>query len=102
MAVLHWRRPRREQGQGPGNPAPTVLRKYGRRLLPPVKHFVVFRVSWNGGITAGPKSESAGVCLYARDCTWQAFSEISSHPTRRATAISQVEDSEFAARLRLF
>lgn len=54
--------------------------KYGRRLLPTVKHFVVLGVSWKGGITIETQSESVGVCLYARDCTWQALAEISSHP----------------------
>lgn len=56
--------------------------KYGRRLLPTVKHFVVLGVSWKGGITAHTQTESAGVCLYARDCTWQGLSDISSHPCR--------------------
>lgn len=54
--------------------------KYGRRVLPTVKHFVVLGVSWKGGITAQAQSESAGVCLYARDSTWLALSGISSHP----------------------
>lgn len=54
--------------------------KYGPRLLPTVKHFVVLGVSWKGGITTETQSESVGVCLYARDCTWQALTEISSHP----------------------
>jgi hypothetical protein len=54
--------------------------KYGRPLLPIVKHFVVLGVSWKGGITNRTQSEAAGVCLYARDCTWHALSGISSHP----------------------
>jgi hypothetical protein len=54
--------------------------KYGPRLLPTVRHFVVLGVSWKGGITTQVQSESAGVCLYARDCTWRAVAEVSSHP----------------------
>lgn len=54
--------------------------KYGRRLLPTVKHFVVLGVSWKGGITTEAHSEAADVRLYARDCTRQALAEISSHP----------------------
>jgi hypothetical protein len=54
--------------------------KYGTRLLPTVKHFVVLGVSWKGGITTQAQSELAGVCLYARDCTWRELAEISSHP----------------------
>jgi hypothetical protein len=54
--------------------------KYGLRLLPTVKHFVVLGVSWKGGLTTHAQSESSGVCLYARDCTWEALAEVSSHP----------------------
>src|SRR5262245_32123710 len=54
--------------------------KYGRRILPTVKHFVVLGVSWKGGVTAAAQTESAGVRLYARDSTWQTLSDLSSHP----------------------
>jgi hypothetical protein len=54
--------------------------KYGRRLLPAVKHFVVLGVSWKGGVTAEAHTESDGVSLYARDLTWHSMSEITSHP----------------------
>ena len=54
--------------------------KYGRRLLPSVRHFVVLGVSWKGGVTVDAQSESDGVGLYSRDTTWQAVSAIASHP----------------------
>jgi hypothetical protein len=54
--------------------------KYGRRLLPHVRHFVVLGMSWQGGITTNTQTEADGVALYARDSTWQAVSEIPSHP----------------------
>jgi hypothetical protein len=56
--------------------------KYGRRLLPTVEHFVVLGVSRKGGVTASAQSESAGVCLYVRDTTWNVLSGIPSHPCR--------------------
>jgi hypothetical protein len=54
--------------------------KYGRRVLPAVRHFVVLGVSWNGRMIADAKTESDGVALYARDTTWKRLSEIRSHP----------------------
>jgi hypothetical protein len=54
--------------------------KYGRRMLPGARHFVVLGVSWKGGITADAQTESDGVNLYTRDSTWSAVWEISSHP----------------------
>ena len=54
--------------------------KYGRRLLPSVRHFVVLGVSWKGGVAVDAQSESDGVGLYARDTTWQSVSASASHP----------------------
>ena len=54
--------------------------KYGSRLLRTVKHFVVLGVSWHGGIAAPTQTESAGVCLYVKDTTWEVLSGFSSHP----------------------
>lgn len=54
--------------------------KYGPRLLPTVKHFVVLAVSWKGGITTSAQSESAGVWLYLKDSTSDELSELPSHP----------------------
>ena len=71
---------------------------YGRRLLPTVRHFVVLGVSWRGGITPRVESDSAGVCLYARDFTWAALSEMPSHPCRdelRRYLDWKVEHSKF-------
>jgi hypothetical protein len=56
--------------------------KYGRRLLPGVRHFVVLGVSWKGGITADAHTEADGVGLYARDATWHQLSTIPSHPCK--------------------
>src|SRR5262245_56565725 len=46
--------------------------KYGPRLLPTVKHFVVLGVSWKGAFPTNTQRESSGVCLYARDGTCRA------------------------------
>jgi hypothetical protein len=46
MALLGWRRPGREPGQGPGDAASRVLRGVRPAPLPTVKHFVVLGVSW--------------------------------------------------------
>lgn len=54
--------------------------KYGRRLLPRVKHFVVLGVSWKGAITVAAETVSDGVSLYVRDATWDAISTLPSHP----------------------
>jgi hypothetical protein len=54
--------------------------KYGRRVLPTVRQFVVLAVSWSGGVVSDAYGEADGVGLYTRDATWRDLVEIRSHP----------------------
>ena len=54
--------------------------KYGRRLLPDVKRFVVLGISWKGGMLSQADTETDGVALHLRDSTWEALASIDSHP----------------------
>lgn len=54
--------------------------KYGRRLLPDVRQFVVVGISWEGGMLPRSDAEEEGVGLHARDTTWEAVASIQSHP----------------------
>lgn len=54
--------------------------KYGRRLLPDVRRFVVLGVSWKGTMVPHADSEVDGVSLHVRDTTWEALAGITSHP----------------------
>ena len=54
--------------------------KYGRRLLPGVRRFVVLAVSPKGGITPRADSEIDGATLHLREATWEAIADITSHP----------------------
>jgi len=56
--------------------------KYGHRLLPTVRRFVVLGVSWNGGMIASADTEAEGVFLHGRDRTWKGLAAVtSSHPS---------------------
>jgi hypothetical protein len=55
--------------------------KYGRRLLPDVKRFVVLGVSWKGGLLPNADTEAEGVTLHARDVTWETVVGLGSHPS---------------------
>ena len=54
--------------------------KYGRRILPEVKHFVVLGVSWRGGLIQRRDSDAEGVALHSRDITWDQIAAVDSHP----------------------
>jgi hypothetical protein len=54
--------------------------KYGRKLLPNVRRFVVLGVSWKGGLVPRADTEAEGVMLHSRDVTWEAVVGLGSHP----------------------
>jgi hypothetical protein len=54
--------------------------KYGQRLLPATRHFVVLGVSKDGGLVSRVDTEIEGVHLSARDITWHSIASIESHP----------------------
>jgi len=54
--------------------------KYGRRLLPSCRHFVILGVSPKGGIAPNITTETEGVQIWSRDTTWEAISRLDSHP----------------------
>lgn len=54
--------------------------KYGARLLPSVRHFVVLAVSWRGDIAPRTDTEVDGIALHVRDTTWEVLVGIPSHP----------------------
>lgn len=54
--------------------------KYGPRLLPGVRKFVVLGVSWNGHIAPRTDTETDGVTLHVRDATWESVVDLPSHP----------------------
>jgi len=54
--------------------------KYGRRLLPDVRRFVVLAVSWQGSLVPEVDSDADGVRLHLRDTTWERLANIESHP----------------------
>lgn len=54
--------------------------KYGSRLLPGVRHFVVLAVSWRGNIAPCADTEVGRIALHVRDTTWDALAGIRSHP----------------------
>ena len=56
--------------------------KYGPRLLPTVRTFVVLGISWHGGLVPRADTEADGVGLHARDITWDALAGVASHPCR--------------------
>jgi hypothetical protein len=54
--------------------------KYGRRLLPEARHFVVLAVSWKGELARRVDSAIEAVALHLRDVTWEQLTQIQSHP----------------------
>jgi len=56
--------------------------KYGRRLLPGYKAFVVVGVSLSGGLVTPMSTDADGVELRTADLTWEALCSMESHPLR--------------------
>ena len=54
--------------------------KYGRRLLPKCRRFVVLGVSLNSGIIPKGDTTADGVAIHGRDTTWDAIIGLDSHP----------------------
>jgi hypothetical protein len=54
--------------------------KYGRRLLPGCRQFVVLGVSRHGGMVPEVEAEAEGVTLCTRDTTWGALAGLDEHP----------------------
>jgi len=54
--------------------------KYGRKLLPDVKQFVVLGISWKGGLLTNENAAADGVALHSRDITWDQIARLKSHP----------------------
>jgi hypothetical protein len=54
--------------------------KYGRRLLPNCRRFVVMGVSLDGGMVANADNEADGVLLHTRDLTWKSLVSLDEHP----------------------
>lgn len=54
--------------------------KYGRRLLPTCRRFVVLGVSLNGGMVPRGDTTADGVTIHGRDTTWDAVIGLDSHP----------------------
>jgi hypothetical protein len=54
--------------------------KYGRRLLPSCKQFIVLGVSMKGGMIPNADADAAGVTIRSRDTTWDSLTSLSSHP----------------------
>jgi hypothetical protein len=57
--------------------------KYGRRLLPTCRRFVVLGVSPEGGMVPHGDTTADGVTLHGRDTTWEAVIGLDSHPLRQ-------------------
>jgi hypothetical protein len=56
--------------------------KYGRRLLPGCKAFVVVGVSLGGGLVTPMATDVDGVELRTADLTWETLCSMESHPLR--------------------
>jgi hypothetical protein len=54
--------------------------KYGSRLLPSIRRFVVLGVSWKGSMLPAANTEVDGVSLHMRDATWEMIGRLGSHP----------------------
>jgi len=54
--------------------------KYGRRVLPGCRHFVVLGVSLGGNILSRGDTTADGVMIHARDTTWDSLARLESHP----------------------
>jgi hypothetical protein len=54
--------------------------KYGGRILPACRHFVVLGVSVEGGLISTSDDEVGGVGVHARDVTWKNLVGLDSHP----------------------
>jgi hypothetical protein len=54
--------------------------KYGRRLLPMCRRFVVLGVSLHGGMISPGDTILDGATLHSRDTTWDAVIGLASHP----------------------
>ncbi len=74
----------RGQGIGRDEDQITLRRKfcekYGPRLLPTCRRFVVLGLSLTGGIVPKTDDDVGGVALHMRDTTWQALTGLDSHP----------------------
>lgn len=57
--------------------------KYGRRLLPTCRRFVVLGVSLNGKLVPTTDTTADGVTIHGRDTTWDAVIGLDSHPLTR-------------------
>jgi hypothetical protein len=57
--------------------------KYGRRLLPTCRQFVVLGVSPKGGMVPNTDTTADGVTIHGRDTTWDAVIGLDSHPLAR-------------------
>jgi hypothetical protein len=56
--------------------------KYGSRIVPDCKHFVVVSVSLCGDLLTKATTTAGDVALHSRDATWDAVVELDSHPLR--------------------
>lgn len=54
--------------------------KYGRRLLPTCRRFVVLGVSLNGSLVPTADTTADGVTIHGRDTTWDSVIGLDSHP----------------------
>jgi hypothetical protein len=54
--------------------------KYGSRLLPSVRRFVVLGVSWKGSMLATADTQVDDVSLHMRDTSWELIAGLGSHP----------------------
>jgi hypothetical protein len=54
--------------------------KYGRRLIPGCRHFVVLAVSLAGSLIPTVDTEADGVALHARDAVWKDVVGLDAHP----------------------
>ncbi len=74
--------------------------KYGHRLLPNCRRFVVLGVSLTGGIVPTTDAMVEGVTVHARDTTWKALADLDVHPLAaevRAYLLWKQSNSRIAA-----
>lgn len=76
-------------GQGAGHDKDQIMLrrefcdKYGHRVLPSCRHFVVLGIGFAGEIIKRADTEVQGVTVHARDTTWKDVVGLDAHPRPR-------------------